>query len=807
MGARILIRGILVAARICLTTASVAAVLLAAEVPPRVDAYFPKDMQTGFIVRFDKPLSAGAARELRFDVDREGRPFLLVTNTLVALKEKPDDVGGVYKVPGVRRVDDFSWTPAGELLFSADGMLGGLTEAGFGRIQKLPAAGMKIEPASNDLWYLYGGSGYFAERDIYLYRRGGEVLRLLRAESPVRAVVGSGETTFFAVGRGIFLHVPGKTLRAVYTADEEVTALALAPPSGLFFATAKRAGYVRRPGSGFTFMRGVGVRLRVRGDALYLFNPERGVMKCTPVSRFEQMAVAVAKARQAARARAKTAQGFLARGRAAAKRNQWDDAVAQFTRAREHTPTDPEVLYSLALAHDRAGGRELVAIFCYEAALAAGHANPNPYYLRLRIGQLRSRVEANARKLRQEALTHAGRLSWGDPHGSAGGTVVGAQIDARNYAGARKTIETMSEHRRGLEYYRIARAQIDAGDLGGARATINLMDTRDWALATLAAAQAKRGDVGGARRTMGEMKTTAHTDDVVKHIALSSAKVGNRDAAAGELRTIDDAAKRSRATAWVARELAAAKRLKTALATAANVTDPLLRRKTYVHIARKQAVEGDATGAAKTIALAGGTDAADPGLCVDLVYALAELKDLEAAAKVAAKIPVEDYRCFFTRGFIADRLIQAGETEAARGAVAELLTIAEKSKESLRDARLRYVSALQARRGDFDAARETLARIQKKAGRRAALVALLEAQGEIRLAQIHSWSNEALGLEEAREANLAAVDLPEFIRRQRARDQHAACATFIRMSQMFERMLSSIKHKQVYWQRRRKAWP
>ena len=62
-----------------------------------------------------------------------------------------------------------------------------------------------------------------------------------------------------------------------------------------------------------------------------------------------------------------TEQGQLAmtRGLKAVSDENWSSAIAQFMRARGEAPQSPEVLYNLALAYDKIGGREIPAIIWY----------------------------------------------------------------------------------------------------------------------------------------------------------------------------------------------------------------------------------------------------------------------------------------------------------------------------------------------------------------------------------------------------------------------------------------------------------
>ena len=261
----------------------------AAAGPVPFEALFPEGLEAGFLARFeDLPLGVNS-HDLRFSVDDVGRPFLAVGNAFIALRENETDSAGSVRLPDVERIDHFAWMRDGALMVVSGRKLGEVTEAGFVVIQELPSAGMKVEPASVEEFYIYGGDTPAQARNVYVYRKGGGLMQLVRGESPVSAVAGDGKSTLFAVGEAIYLHADGEPVRILHTTDGEVTSLAMAP-QGLFYSTTKGVGYISGPGKGFEFLKGKGAELQVSGDALYLFFADEGIMRLSPVSSFEGMA-------------------------------------------------------------------------------------------------------------------------------------------------------------------------------------------------------------------------------------------------------------------------------------------------------------------------------------------------------------------------------------------------------------------------------------------------------------------------------------------------------------------------------------
>ena len=255
-----------------------------------LEAILPSDLETQFVWRTDQLPDGVDPGEALFALDREGRPHLGFRDILVALGHRDGLDHQAYRVTGVQTIDAFAWMRDGVLTVISGNELGVARQDGLDVMLTLPSRDMRIEPASGSRFYLYGGDTPAQQRSLYVYRKGGQLLHLLKAPSAIGAVAGDGEVTFFAVARSIYLQVPGQPLHFVYEAEGTVTSLALARPSGLFYGTREAFGYVTEAGKGYAFVQGAGGELRVHGEDLYLFIAEEGVVKGSPVSSFEQLA-------------------------------------------------------------------------------------------------------------------------------------------------------------------------------------------------------------------------------------------------------------------------------------------------------------------------------------------------------------------------------------------------------------------------------------------------------------------------------------------------------------------------------------
>ena len=259
-----------------------------------LEAVFPATLEVRSVWRTDQLPEGVGPEEASFALDHEGRPHLGFRDILVALGHREDVDRQVFHVPGVQTVDAFAWMRDGVLMVISGNELGVPGEKGLDVILTLPAPGMKIESASGDRLYLYGGDTAPRRQSLYMYRKGGQLLHLLKAPAAIGAVAGDGVVTFFAVANSIYLQVAGEPLIFVYEAEAPVTSLAVAPPLGLFYGTERIFGYVTESGKGYAFVQGAGGELRVHGEDLYLFVPEEGVVKAAPVSSFEALAQSLA---------------------------------------------------------------------------------------------------------------------------------------------------------------------------------------------------------------------------------------------------------------------------------------------------------------------------------------------------------------------------------------------------------------------------------------------------------------------------------------------------------------------------------
>lgn len=94
------------------------------------------------------------------------------------------------------------------------------------------------------------------------------------------------------------------------------------------------------------------------------------------------------------------------KGLIAAEQEAWNLAIGNFTEARKSAERHPRILYSLGLAHVRAG-HEPAGIAWLKAYLAAAPGAPDAEAVRKEVARLESEADANIRNIYEAALSAA----------------------------------------------------------------------------------------------------------------------------------------------------------------------------------------------------------------------------------------------------------------------------------------------------------------------------------------------------------------------------------------------------------------
>lgn len=391
------------------------------------------------------------------------------------------------------------------------------------------------------------------------------------------------------------------------------------------------------------------------------------------------------------------AQAPFRKGLAAAGQQEWALAVKYFGEAQAAAPSAPEILFNLALAYDKLGGRELMALAWFHAYLAAAPQADNVQPVRHRMTELEVKVEATVQKLFAQALEAASALPLDEgDEGLPDKAVRAYEAIAReqwllgDLAGARATCGRALEaiHRYHAEHLRnpqlqrddpeypemvasrrriafwysiIARSQIQMGDVEGAKATRAALDalsggrkddvegivhTGEDLDAGIAWALAKRGDTQAAEALADRIPSIPIIETRSRaYAAITQALIERGDFSAAKKAmglAGNDVMTQSGLNESFAKAQAKAGDVAGALASAAKMEPPYDPRWVYEEIARVQAGAKDIAGALTTA-----KRIADPkGRCdtyATIVTAQAEGGDVAGAERTSAGVASE--RC------------------------------------------------------------------------------------------------------------------------------------------------------------------
>lgn len=317
-------------------------------------------------------------------------------------------------------------------------------------------------------------------------------------------------------------------------------------------------------------------------------------------------------------ARSPQAQEALARGFAMAQQQQWPLAIRYFRTAQQHAPTDGAVLFNLALANDKAGGRELLAAAWYQAFLAAQPDAQTAPQVKKRLVDIEIAAEIQLTRLLATAAQAAQQIPDRAVAAPALEQVARAQAEAGDLAGAQRSVAAIGNDSRAPW----ALAQIASADAHGGNPdraltfaqTIKAAPAKSWALAEVAVAYAKRGDFARALKAAEGITIAYEQAWAWSRVAALQARSGDVAGARMLLERIPKDKSGPRAVALAAVAAAQAKiglswtgdSIKTMLAEAAAAADavPTMAERAGAlgQVARAHAVAGDGASAERALA-------------------------------------------------------------------------------------------------------------------------------------------------------------------------------------------------------------
>jgi hypothetical protein len=289
-------------------------VLLLAPALARSAGALPKDMRLldpWGKMSADWVLPEGHGQDCRLLVDPKGKPWLLCRQLYL--------MGPDYAafLAADRPLQGLAWLGNGALLGVSGDELGLLSPAQgaagrraagrlpFGSLGRWPGRALALFSGDGDAAYLVASGPQGSE--VFLLaggERGLTKTSLLKTSKRITAVAGDGERTFVAFGRRVFglgrrkaadRRASYEVQRLFESPDADVTSLGYSRGTGLFYATARGAGFL---GSRYRldFLSARGAQAQLSGGALYVLPAGGGVLKLGGLDRFTRTDAELARA-------------------------------------------------------------------------------------------------------------------------------------------------------------------------------------------------------------------------------------------------------------------------------------------------------------------------------------------------------------------------------------------------------------------------------------------------------------------------------------------------------------------------------
>lgn len=417
----------------------------------------------------------------------------------------------------------------------------------------------------------------------------------------------------------------------------------------------------------------------------------------------------------------------IERGLIAVKQKEWELALKHFQEAQTKAPLDPIIIFNLALASDKSGGRDLFSMAYYRAYLILAPEAENAKQVSSRIKELEVKIEVEARNLIKKAKEGL------------------AQVDQKE---------------NGIPYAGIIKALVDTGDI---TAALNLAvaapldaNSKMFDFSDIARAQVISGDVNAARQTVAKLSATvaddydrkSATEHVLGTIAYEQAKQGDFSGAKQTAQSISDQTRRNLTYRSIMEFQLKAKDFAAAEQTANLITgkDDYLAD-AYSLVARAKAEAGDLLGARKYIGLAKDKIAKAvsplpdiPAIGEDtithLAMAEAAVGDIDAARKTTQTLDKKSYAInSYTMDInkaIAMTMMRSGKIDEAKNILSGL------SDYYFRAKAYREIVEAQIKKGDMQGAQNTAAIIEPKDIKYSAYSEFERAQGRLKEAGVYA---------------------------------------------------------------------
>jgi hypothetical protein len=491
------------------------------------------------------------------------------------------------------------------------------------------------------------------------------------------------------------------------------------------------------------------------------------------------------------------------RGLAAARQQEWETAVKYFRKTQREATYSPSALFNLAMAYDKAGKYDLLAIAGYRAYLASASTRadlkPQGQKVKERITELEVKVEANIQKLiqRTNAMVTAGRPSshFGmyDLHVSMYGKekadrmedswwraerykyIALAQARIGDIDGAKATATDilsidnplLTNSIKNDVYVNIAEAQTKVGDFSGAKATASVIEgeKRESGYYMIALSQVDAKDIAGARETAATIvKSDNYKSRFYKRLSVAQAEAGDIAGARESVAKIEDKKDKSEIYEAIAKAQAEAGDIAGARESVAKIEDKKDKSEIYEAIAKAQIKAKDFVGA-KTTASKIDNKNNKTNTYEAITLAQTKTKDFIGAREtVLLKQDQSPSSKAYSYMGIAEAQIKAGDKIGALKTIALAKEAAARIEDKgVRKGALYLIAGLQAKAGDIPAAKTTAAGIEDKVYKDSAYRQIIEVQikakdiaGAKATAAVNEYKNKLWGYKAIAESQAEA---------------------------------------------------
>lgn len=392
-------------------------------------------------------------------------------------------------------------------------------------------------------------------------------------------------------------------------------------------------------------------------------------------------------------------QEAMKKGLAAAKQQDWNSAIKYFKEAQGKAPLEPAVIFNLALAYDKAGGREFPSLIWYKAYLILGPGAANAGQVRQRMAELEVKIKADINKFIAKAKEAILLLSTRDAADNCE-YILFAQFNIDDLTGMVATARSIRGHAayKAPSYSLVAEILTKAGQVEQAKQLAE--ELRELG--------EKQDIADGLDVPIWSKKRNA----VLMQVLWSQAEGKDFQGAKATLESIQDSALRNLARVTLARFLAESGNIAQAKEIAAQIDkiDYVRQAAAYAIISELEAKAADLSGAKNSLELAktnaGRIKKQDPALNEIYEYitkAQAALGDFNSAQETAKLI--KDDRKQNAYYAILKAHLKAGNVVAAKS----ILPLTENMPEAYVD-----IVESQIKMGDIKGAQKTTKTIDSR---------------------------------------------------------------------------------------------